>query len=130
MERSARTDDDVAAGLDHVCARLDQIRETLTLSSDGVGVLDTVLAAVAQDRNPAAALEDLHRALRAAGDTLGVFGGARSGIKPPGIESSSGRDSVYVCPRDAHPCARHAWPSAAAEHRCKISDQELRRVWL
>jgi hypothetical protein len=133
MKRSTRTEEDVADGLSYICGHLDHIRARVAGTSAGAAALDSVLAALREARNPAAALEDLHRSLRAAGDALGVFGNVRGGtdlVTPPGVESAGGSEFVYVCPRDAHPCTRYVWPSAATDPRCEVSDQELRRVAL
>ncbi|GAA2025809.1 hypothetical protein GCM10009839_25070 [Catenulispora yoronensis] len=122
VERSA---DQVADAVDYVCRYVEQVRAVLA-AEGSAGVLDVVISALQNGEDPRASLEDLHRALRVAGDALGIYGHAR-GLTPAGVDRYARPEAVFLCPRNEYPCARFAWPSSGVIPRCKISDEPLRR---
>lgn len=129
----ARTAMQIADGLAYVCEHVDQVRATLTRGpSGGLPRLDALLAALRNGEDPTAPLGELHRALLAAHDALGVFGRARdaSMLTTPGIPADRPYVPVVLCPRTDHPCARFAWPEPGGTPVCKVVGDPLRHTTL
>ncbi|MGW6308766.1 hypothetical protein ACWFRQ_21510 [Streptomyces niveus] len=137
-ETARRTAERIAT----VCTQLEAIRGELHETRNGDdGPLEAVLAearsrGARNGRDLVAALDQLHAALQAGGDALGLRGyseqGAGSrGLRPAGIDGDlagggRGGEITYVCPGDR--CTRYWWPQGPAPvPRCAVSDTSLRR---
>jgi hypothetical protein len=120
-----------------VCAHIDDIQEDLCDIRDGDdGPLEAVLAATRNGRDIAASLKELHTALQAGGDALGLHGYSEGGSgnrgpQPLGVNgdlasAGQGHEITYVCPADR--CTRYWWPQGAEPvPRCAINGTSLRR---
>jgi hypothetical protein len=120
--------DQVADGLAVVCDKLTDIRTCLEEDGD-VAVLDRFLEAVRAGGPTAAALDDLHAALQAAGDEVGIYSGTRgdtgAGPAPHGIGPSRPAEVIYLCP--VRRCSRYWWPdSPAPPPVCALAGEPLR----
>lgn len=128
VERSA---EQVADAVDYVCGHLRQVRAALAAGS-GANPLDAVIGDIREGCDPRPSLEKLHRALRIAGDALGVYGHVRN-LTVAGVDRFARPDTVFLCPREAYPCARFKWPSSGAPSptdaapRCEITGEPLHR---
>lgn len=117
--------DQVADAVAYVCEHLDEL--SAALSPRHRTTLDALLRKLHADDDPAEELEQVHRALRTAGDARGVFGHVRS-LTPPGLAVASRPIPVLLCPRAALPCSRHAWPTSEKPDTCAVSGLPLRRA--
>ncbi|MFF4752163.1 hypothetical protein ACWD5R_10720 [Streptomyces sp. NPDC002514] len=129
----SRTPEQIADGIAYVCENADQVRAALERGpADGPARLDALLAALRTGADPAAPLEAVHRALRAAQDALGVFGRTRdvSMLTPAGLATDRPYEPVLLCPRADHPCARYAWPEPDRVPVCRVLETDLRRTTL
>ena len=131
-QEAERSAEQVADAVDYVCGHLGQVRAVL-VGKGGAGPLDAALSDLRDGRDPRPSLENLHRALRVAGDALGVYGHARN-LTVAGDDEFAHPEAVFLCPRDAFPCARFTWPSAVASRtatgtapHCEITGRPLRR---
>jgi hypothetical protein len=128
-----RSAEQVAEAIAYICENLAQIREALNRGpADGPTRLDELLAALRTETDPIQALETVHRALRRAQDAVGVFGRNRDAAMATltGIHRVYQRESVLLCPRAEHPCARYAWPDRTDIPRCAVTEAPLRRATL
>lgn len=133
VERGTRSTEHVAGAIAYVCANVASIRETLTHGpADGPTQLDALLAALRAGADPVDLLEAVHRALRRAQDAVGVFGRTRDAAMTTlaGIHRDHPRESVLLCPRADHPCARYAWPDRTNIPVCAVTETPLRRATL
>lgn len=124
MAASARR---VADGTAYVCGHLDEIRADLVAGGGGVAPLLRVLDAVVQGHDVTAALDELHRALVAGGDTLGVYGNAMRNLHPLGLGPEP-LEIVYRCPLGR--CSARPWPQPAGALRCAIDGRDRIRETL
>ncbi|GAA3787911.1 hypothetical protein [Streptomyces chiangmaiensis] len=139
---SHRDEGQIADGLAYVCEHVDLVRAALERGpADGPVRLDVLLAALRAGEDPSALLENVHRALRAAQDALGIFGATRgvgslsagsvSVLTPPGVAADRPYEPVLLCPRADRPCARYAWPEPNSDDPvCQVSGAPLRRTTL
>jgi hypothetical protein len=131
--RGTRSTEQLADAIAYVCENVARIRETLDRGpADGPARLDELLAALRAGTDPVDLLEAVHRALRRAQDAIGVFGRTRDAAMTTlaGIHRNHPRESVLLCPRVGHPCARYAWPDRTDIPRCAVTDTPLRRATL
>jgi hypothetical protein len=128
--RDNRSTAQIADAIAYVCENIGPIRTTLAVDPEGMRRFEELLAALRDGTDPVDLLEDVHRALRRAGDALGVFGRNRAGSLTTlaGIDRDRHREPVLLCPR-ADPCARYAWPGDA-ETMCDLTNAPLRRARL
>ena len=117
----------ISRGLAYVCHNLDYVRSTIagrpaTQRAALINLTDTTSADLAAD------LETVHRAIRSAGDPLGVFGqnGVRDLAHAVGIDREDRTEPVLRCPRQQHPCARYAQPGAGTVPRCELTGGPLK----
>lgn len=101
----------------YACAHLDELKSLL----DDPAPLNRLLDAIRDGADPSEPMRELHRAVQAAGDALGVLGhpnrdiAGTPGLPPVPVEL------VYLCPSGI--CSRYEW----AEARCEVNDAPLRR---
>ncbi|MFJ4849657.1 MULTISPECIES: hypothetical protein [unclassified Streptomyces] len=127
-----RTAEEIADGIALVCENVEGIRAKLERGpADDLRQLDELLTALHDGTDPADLLETVHRALRRAQDAMGVFGRVRdaSMVTVAGIPIVPG-ESVLLCPRAEHPCARYAWPGPESRPVCHVTGSSLRRTTL
>ncbi|MFI8912807.1 hypothetical protein ACIGW4_14450 [Streptomyces sp. NPDC053513] len=96
-----------ADGVAYVCEHAEEIRRQLELTGDSA-CLDRLRLAVQEERAVLDLLEELHEAVLASGDALGVLGRGSRGVRPAGIMAAR-RESVFICPRQRR-CSRSWWP--------------------
>ncbi|TRV81501.1 hypothetical protein FKN01_03355 [Streptomyces sp. 130] len=125
MERSTA---EIADAVGYVCRRQLQLRQVLA-SGPGVAALDAVIGVLRAGGDPRQSLDDLHRALREAGDALGVFGRSRGLFDLAGSDRYARQEPVLLCPQGGahYPCARFAFPAPGVTPRCEVSGEPLRR---
>lgn len=115
-----------ADALAYVCDQWSDLRAVLR-AHRGTPAADQTLVSLAQavldGSDTTEILRDLHAALRAAGDPLGVFGHARS-AQVVGVDGPY--EIVYLCP--VNHCSGRSWAAAAAgEPTCAVAGRTLRR---
>ncbi|WP_367132185.1 MULTISPECIES: hypothetical protein [Streptomyces] len=124
-----RPDDELADAVAYVCGDAAEIREALEPATEP---LDCLLEAVRAGENVATALNDLHVALQAAGDALGVYGHNRSaarGLRLVGVVASRPRETLLICPTGR--CSRYDRPDPIAPApSCAINGLALRQALL
>ncbi|MFF5494442.1 hypothetical protein [Streptomyces aquilus] len=127
-QATGRSADQVARGLAYVCEHRSYIERTIAQSSDEQRAALTRLTDPAGTTDVAADLEKIHRALRTARDSLGVYGqaGVRGLVHPVGVEQEP-FEPVLRCPRREYSCTRFAQPGPGAVSRCELTDMELVR---
>lgn len=127
MKSGSRSSDEVAVAIAHVCADIEQIRETVA----GSRTVTALLAALRVGADAGDLLEALHAELRQAGDARGVFGQSRdvSMSKLSGVPERIS-EPVLLCPRAERPCARFAWPGRGDAPVCAVANVPLRRTTL
>ncbi|MFD8087400.1 hypothetical protein ACFV4F_37570 [Kitasatospora sp. NPDC059722] len=122
-------DDELADTIAYVCGDAAGIREALEPATEP---LDRLLEAVRAGEDITAALNDLHVALQAAGDALGVYGYNRSpssGLRLAGAVPSRPREALLICPTGR--CSRYDRPDPVAPApTCAIDGLALRRTLL
>lgn len=88
----------VADQLAYVCVHADQLKAALTGSPAGErALLDRLFAEVCAGGEIASLLDALTSVLVAAGDA-GMLGADTRGMRLPGIDTISPRETVYMCP--------------------------------
>ncbi|MFF5338426.1 hypothetical protein [Streptomyces sp. NPDC013181] len=124
MERSTA---EIADAVEYVCRHQGRLREVLG-SGPGAAPLDAVVGVLRAGGDPRQSLADLHRALRVAGDALGVFGRSRGSWDLAGSDRYARQEPVLLCPQGTlYPCARFAFPAPGVTPRCEVSGEPLRR---
>ncbi|MFK4068245.1 hypothetical protein [Streptomyces sp. NPDC029674] len=124
-EQHSGVDTRVREAIAHVCGRLERIRADLeTYATGGAAPLERLLADLRAGEDPAPALDALHEALLAAGDAVGVHGGAARGLTPLGADPALPDERVLLCP--TRQCSRIAWPDGSDAPRCRVSGRPLR----
>ncbi|WP_306319701.1 MULTISPECIES: hypothetical protein [unclassified Streptomyces] len=123
---SSSADDLVSDGLAHVCGETDRLREDL---GGAATLLDEVLGAARAGRDLREPLDALHRAIRATGDVLGVYGGSHP-RRDPGAAvaglSPVPTESAHVCPSGL--CSRYVWADRVGEAPvCEVNGRPLLR---
>lgn len=114
----------------YVCDHLADLRAQLE-RGNGTEPLDRLLAAIRAGGELPVLLDELHTAIQAGGDALGIYGQTRSaGPRPAGIGRSRAAQVVFLCPVDQ--CSRTWWPDDSTTERpaCQIHDQPLRWEFL
>ncbi|MFI2614711.1 hypothetical protein [Streptomyces sp. NPDC018584] len=98
-EQHSGVDTRVREAIAHVCGRLERIRADLeTYAAEGAAPLERLLADLRAGEDPAPALDALHEALLAAGDAVGVHGGAARGMTPLGVDPRPARRAGAALP--------------------------------
>ncbi|MEU6232189.1 hypothetical protein [Kitasatospora sp. NPDC047058] len=122
-------EDQLADALAHICGDTAGIREALEPNTDP---LDHLLEAVRTDEGVTTALNNLHVALQAAGDALGVHGHNRSpasGLRLAGAVASRPREALLICPTGR--CSRYDRPNPTTPTpTCAIDGLALRQTLL
>lgn len=123
------SDDELADAVSYVCGDAAGIREALEPAAEP---LDRLLEAVRVGGDVGAALSDLHVALQAAGDVLGVYGHNRSrasGLRLVGAVASRPREALLICPTGR--CSRYSRPDPIAPiPTCAIDSLAMRQTLL
>jgi hypothetical protein len=125
--------DKVADGIAYVCEHLVEIRSRLARVG-GASTLERFLEDLRADSDVSALLDEIHFALQAGRDPLGVYGhtissGPRrsaSGSRSPGLGVPVPAESVYLCPGGR--CNRWWLPDERpTPPECEVYGQQLRR---
>lgn len=125
-EIAPRPTDQIARGLAYVCQHMDYIRAVTARRPAAQRAALARLADPASRSDALADLETLHRALRSAGDAMGIFGqeGVRSLLHPVGVDQDES-EPVLRCPQAHRPCTRFAQPGPGAAPRCELTGSPL-----
>ncbi|MBE1582331.1 hypothetical protein ACFPOI_31335 [Nonomuraea angiospora] len=114
----------VSAAIAYVCGNLPDLRAQLDHLGDRAP-LDRLLAAIRDGSDVTRPLDDLHEALLAGGDVLGVYGGSARSVRLAGITAAAPPETLYTCPHRR--CARYQWPEpgASAAPTCEIDETSM-----
>jgi hypothetical protein len=114
----------VSAAIAYVCGNLPEIRSQLDHLGDSAP-LDQLLAAIRDGDDVVQPLDDLHEALLAGGDVLGVYGDSTRSARLAGITAAAPLETLYVCPHRR--CSRYHWPEpgAPATPACEIDETPM-----
>ncbi|MEV5410336.1 hypothetical protein AB0K60_16045 [Thermopolyspora sp. NPDC052614] len=115
--------------LAYACDHLEELREDLGDDPAGSALLDRLLSRIRGNGTIADVLDEIHAALQAAGDALGLYGRVPGHQGDRGIDlaglGSGPLEIVYLCPIGR--CSGHQTQAAGSPPRCGISGEELRR---
>jgi hypothetical protein len=113
----------ISTAVAYVCENLPDLRDQLDHLGDRAP-LDRLLTAIRDGRDVTRPLDDLHEALLAGGDVLGVYGASARSARLAGITAAAPPETLYLCPHRR--CARYRWPEAGAPApTCAIDDSPM-----
>jgi hypothetical protein len=118
---------DVADAVSYVCAHLPEIRGLLE-SHGSIDVLDRLLTALRDDRDPAGLVRVLHQVLQRCGDPVGLSGTVRGLPGSAGLGDPRHVEVAFFCP--TRRCSRSWYPDPDARQAtppwCQVDEMPLR----